>query len=110
MVKGVKMAKNKRRRKKMSNVIDFNQKKNDQDLCIFIQRKLAFALAQRIKQIHKLCNIGVLILIYLSVIVTYIAIMQLVTISTNQQTNKTETIIKHESVPSLPPNLISVGY
>ena len=92
------------------NVIDFNQKKNDADLCIFIQRKLAFALAHRVKSIHKLCTVAVLILIYLSVTITYIAIMQLVTLKTNQPTQKTGVTIQQESTPSLPPNLLSIGY
>lgn len=92
------------------NVIDFSQKKEDKDLCIFIQRKLAFALAHRVKSIHKLCTTAVLILIYLSVIITYIAIMQLITLNTNQPTNKTGVTIQRELAPSLPPNLISIGY
>lgn len=73
---------------KGQNVVDFKQHADSKDLCIFIQRKLALSLAVRIKQIHEMLNIGILILIYLCVINTVTVVFQ---IKSYEPTNKTQT-------------------
>lgn len=89
------------------NVLDFKEHKESKDLCIFIQRKLAFAIAFKIRQIFRMTQIGLLLLFYLCVITTYIAIMQCVTAQpTHKEVTNTNPPLEKIEVPNFP----QIGY
>lgn len=102
------MAKNPTKGPNNENVIDFQKHVDDKDLCIFVQRKLAFTIAYKIRQIFNKVNFCLLLLFYLCAITTYIAVMQVVT---HQPTNpKQQEAIEVPTVKLEPIDIPSIGY
>lgn len=89
------------------NVLDFQDHKENKDLCIFIQKKLAFSIAFKIRQIFRMVQFGLLLLFYLCVITTYIAVMQSIT---SQPTKNTDATISAPLEKIEIPEMPQIGY
>lgn len=88
------------------NVIDFKDAKDNKDLCIFVQRKLAFAIAYKLKGVYQMVRYCLLLLFYLCVITTYIAVMQVINHEPTNHQNLNQPKLEKIEIPEFPP----IGY
>lgn len=89
------------------NVINFQDAKDNKDLCIFVQRKLAFAIAYKLKGVYHMVKYSLLLLFYLCVIKTYIAVMQVIN---HEPTNKDNQQIEVPTEKLTPVDFPQIGY